>query len=109
MKFTYLALLALFCVGNAQASSPEEWMEHDKLVRQVCLAKSNLKYTKVLGNPMMFPEMGLSAVVMAGRYPQPHMKNQEGRELCLIDTMGSKVEVGTADDAVMPPQRKGGN
>ena len=56
MKFTHLTLLTVFFVGNVQASSPDDWLEHDKLVRQTCLAKSNLKNKKVLSSPILFSD-----------------------------------------------------
>ena len=101
MKFTHLTLLTVFFVGNVQASSPDDWLEHDKLVRQTCLAKSNLKNKKVLSSPILFSDdVGYTALVIGGRYPQKHMQGQESRELCLFERGTGKAEISVADSLI---------
>lgn len=102
MKFIHLTLSAVFFVGNVQASSPDAWLEHDKLVRRTCLAKSNLKNKKVLSSPILFSdEVGYTALVIGGRYPQAHMQGQQSRELCLFEIRTGKAEISVAD-SLMP-------
>ena len=41
--------------------------------------------------------VGYSAVVLEGRYPQAHMKNRLGRELCLWQRSKQKASIVEAD------------
>ena len=41
--------------------------------------------------------VGYSAVILEGHYPQAHMKNQRGRELCLWQRSTQKASVTEAD------------
>ena len=41
--------------------------------------------------------VGYSAIVLEGRYPQTHMKNQLGRELCLWQRAKQKAFIVEAD------------
>ena len=41
--------------------------------------------------------VGYSAIVLEGRYPQAHMKNQLGRELCLWQRAKQKAFIVDAD------------
>lgn len=103
VKLIHLTLLATLFASNVQASSPEEWLEHDKLVRKTCLAKSDLKNKKVLSSPILFSDDmgGYTALVIGGGYPQKHMQGQESRELCLFERGTGKAEISVAD-SLMP-------
>ena len=40
---------------------------------------------------------GLTALLVSGRYPQPHMKNRPGQVLCLFDRKNREAFVTDAD------------
>lgn len=85
LKFALLAALAALCM-EANAASPQAWSELDKAVTAACLKASQLKDTKVLGTAAQFDDrVGYNALALQGRYPQKHMKNQAGTELCLYN------------------------
>ena len=41
--------------------------------------------------------MGYTALLLQGRYPQKHMKNRLGRELCLFERKSGTAHVTEAD------------
>jgi hypothetical protein len=41
--------------------------------------------------------VGLTALLVSGRYPQPHLKNRAGRVLCLFDRKKREAFVTDAD------------
>ncbi len=93
-----LAGMLLVVSGTAQASSSAAWTAHDKQVTSACLKASQLKQAKALGGLIEYPDqLGVSALLIEGRYPQPHMKNQHGQELCLYDKKTAKAFVTEAD------------
>ena len=84
--------------GSALASSPAAWTAHDKEVAASCVKSSGLKNAKAMGRPMAYDDStGMTALVIAGRYPQPHMKNRSGRVLCLFDRKKRESVVTEAD------------
>ena len=95
------ALLVLSTGGGvrlAQASSPAAWSAHDREVASACTQASGLKQAAVTGQPMVFDDsLGMTALVVTGRYPQPHMKNQLGRVLCLFDRKTRQAHITSAD------------
>ena len=93
------AVLAMMAFsGLALASSPAAWTEHDKEVAATCVKASALKNAKPIGQPMAYEDrVGMTVLLLAGRYPQPHMKNQIGRELCLFDRETREAAVTEAD------------
>ncbi len=94
---TFLSALALLA-GTAQASSPEAWSAHDKEVAAACVKASGLKQAKPAGRPMAYDDsVGMIALLVAGRYPQAHMKNRQGRVLCLFDRKKREAVVTEAD------------
>ena len=77
---------AINCAGTAMASSPSSWSAHDKEVAESCSKASGLNNAVATGKPIVFDDrVGVTALLVTGRYPQPHMKNQPGRVLCLFD------------------------
>jgi hypothetical protein len=87
----FAAALAAF---NAVASSEQAWAEGDKAMRAACLKASGLKNARVEGGIIHYgDDVGYSALFIGGRYPQPFMKNQPGRELCLYQRSGKKAVV----------------
>ncbi|MGY4490436.1 hypothetical protein [Pseudomonas sp. TE3610] len=91
-----LALAAT--LGTAHASSEQAWAAHDDDVINTCLAASQLKTAQAVGRPAEFDDaVGYSAILIQGRYPQPHMKNALGRELCLFDKQRRTAHVSEWD------------
>ncbi|MEG2695500.1 MAG: hypothetical protein RR856_11960 [Acinetobacter sp.] len=99
MKTISFILLSLMCTSyTVQASSAEAWKKHDQNLKAACIKASQLKNTKVVSDIMSFDDrVGYSAVVLEGRYPQAHMKNQLGRELCLWQRSKQKASIVEAD------------
>ena len=84
--------------GAALASSPAAWAAHDKEVAASCAKSSGLKNARALGRPMAYDDsIGMTALVIAGKYPQPHMKKRSGRVLCLFDRKKREAVVTEAD------------
>lgn len=91
-------LLSLLLSPLAHASSEAAWQENDKNMQQNCLKASGLKAVKVVGKPIQYDDsVGFDALLMEGRYPQKHMKNKVGRELCLYQRQSGKAFVSEAD------------
>lgn len=83
---------------TAQASTPSAWRDHDRRLTQACIAASGLKDAKPVGAPIAYDDrVPVTALVLAGRYPQKHMNNRPGRELCVWDRKAGKAYVSEAD------------
>ena len=53
---------------------------------------------KTLGKPALFSDdAGYTALLLQGRYPQKHMTNRLGRELCLFERKSGTAHVTEAD------------
>ena len=95
------ALLVLPAGSGARlalASSPAAGSAHDRKVASACTQASGLKQAAVAGQPMVFDDsLGMTALVLTGRFPQPHMKNQLGRVLCLFDHKTRQAHTIPAD------------
>ena len=53
---------------------------------------------KTLGKPALFSDdVGYTALLLQGRYPQKHLKNLLGRELCLFERKSGTAHVKQAD------------
>jgi hypothetical protein len=99
-----LLLVTVFMAGAAQASSPAAWSAHDKEVAAACVKASGLKNAKPAGQPMAYDDsVGMTALLVAGRYPQAHMKNRTGRVLCLFDRKKHEAAVTEADQLNLAP------
>ena len=82
----------------AQASSPDAWAQYEQTVVKACVAASGLKDAKPVGRTIQYDDrVPVTALVLAGRYPQAHMKNAPGRELCVWDRAAKKAYVSEAD------------
>ncbi|MBD8730541.1 hypothetical protein [Pseudomonas sp. CFBP 13710] len=93
---TYLTLLLALggFTTHAMASTDQAWAEHDKRVASTCLEATTLKQARVASAPAEFEDrVGYTAVLIQGRYPQAHMKNQPGAELCLYQKQSRKAFV----------------
>jgi hypothetical protein len=78
----------------------------DKAMIDSCLKASQLKNTKPAGSPAMFDDsVGYSALLLKGRYPQPHMKNLAGTELCLYQRQSKKATVTEWDKVMTVPKK----
>lgn len=94
--FTFMSGLLL--VAAVQASTPSAWQDHDRQLTQACIAASGLKDAKPVGGPIAYDDrVPVTALVLAGRYPQKHMNNRPGRELCVWDRKAGKAYVSEAD------------
>ena len=82
----------------ATVSSPAAWSAHNREVAEACTKASGLKNAAVSGEPIVFDDsVGMTALLVSGRYPQPHMKNQAGRVLCLFDRKTREAKITPAD------------
>ena len=99
MRFLKSAVVAVAATGGfALASSPDAWSEHDKEVAATCAKTSGLADAQAIGKPMVYDDrVGITAILVQGRYPQPHMKNRIGQELCLFDRQTREAVVTEAD------------
>ena len=96
-----LGLTLIATLGSAQASSEDAWAEHDQRVLQACVAASQLSDTQAVGRPAEFDDsVGYSALLLQGRYPQAHMKNRTGRELCLYNKRSRSAHVSEWDSII---------
>ena len=90
--------VALYGAPVAPASTPEAWSAYQQEVAKACVAASVLRHARVAGERVDFDDdAGLSVLLIAGEYPQPHMKNQRGRELCLFDKHTRTARMANAD------------
>ena len=99
MKKIGFIVLSLICLSSSTfASSASSWKKHNQSLKSACLKASQLKNTKVVSDIMTFDDrVGYSAVILEGHYPQVHMTNQRGRELCLWQRSTQKASVTEAD------------
>ncbi|SEM26463.1 hypothetical protein SAMN02800694_0427 [Luteibacter sp. UNCMF331Sha3.1] len=96
VKGFVVATLAI--AGAASASSPSAWKDYNQRLTQACVAASGLKDAKPVGGPIQYDDrVPVTALVLAGRYPQKHMNNRPGRELCVWDRKANKAYVSEAD------------
>lgn len=95
MKMHLFSLLGgLLLAGAANASSDQAWAEHDKQMLRSCTAASQLKDVRALGKSAEFDDrVAYSALLLEGRYPQKHMNNRKGTELCLYDRRQKRAVV----------------
>jgi hypothetical protein len=84
-------LAVLLAAPSAQASSPQAWAALGREVTNTCLARSGLRQPRPLGELVDFEEMSLLAI--GGTYPQPHMRNRPGIELCLFDRRSRRASL----------------
>lgn len=99
------AIFTFSCLLSTQtfASSPDSWDSYYKTITAKCLQASNLKNSKPAGKIVSYGDLvGFDALLIRGTYPQKHMKNQTGVELCLYDRKNSKAYVTDADNINKP-------
>lgn len=89
---------------NAAASSEAAWSSGDKALQAACLKASALKGAKAAGNIIHYgDDVGYSALLISGHYPQAFMHNQPGKELCLYQRATKKAVIQDADGLVGKP------
>lgn len=94
MKSTLIVLVASAVLASqAQASSPDAWKALEKTVIDSCFKASQLKEVRAVGKAGFDDRIGYETLMLRGRYPQPHMKNQPGAELCLFNRQTKKATV----------------
>jgi hypothetical protein len=102
--FKMLIILASLVAFNAAASSEAAWAKGDKAMQAACLKASGLKAAKAAGAIIHYDDdVGYSALLISGRYPQPFMKNKPGKELCLYQRATQKAVVQEADGVLGKP------
>jgi hypothetical protein len=95
-------ILALGAYPSA-ASTPEAWSAHAQEVVSACAAASGLNKPHAAGDLIEFQDsVGYTAVLIAGRYPQPHMHGTRGRVLCLFDKRTRQANISVADGILHP-------
>ncbi|RCL29471.1 hypothetical protein C6A77_01940 [Pseudomonas sp. AFG_SD02_1510_Pfu_092] len=87
MKFLSSLLISCALVsGVAQASSSQAWNEQRQQMLKACLAASQFKDPHARSKPAEFDDqVGMSALLIEGVYPQKHMQQRSGTKLCLYD------------------------
>lgn len=79
------------------ASSEQAWSKHDQNAKMACVKASQFKNAKPVSNMMLFDDrVGYSALLIQGQYPQAHMKNKTGQELCLWNKTTKKAYLSEA-------------
>ncbi|MEB0044899.1 MULTISPECIES: hypothetical protein [unclassified Pseudomonas] len=103
MKAITLTVLCLSALApQAQASSPEAWAAYDSTVLASCTQASALKNAQPVGSAAQFDDqIGYTALLLQGQYPQKHLKGQQGTELCLYNKK-TKTAYVTEWDSVRP-------
>ena len=100
---TSVTLTALMAVMPAHASSPEAWAAHKAEVVAKCKQASGLKNPRLVGQLVEYDDsVGFTAALIAGVYPQPHMRQQPGRSLCLFDRRSRTAQAAPADSLKQP-------
>ncbi|GGF66648.1 hypothetical protein GCM10007301_27930 [Azorhizobium oxalatiphilum] len=99
-RSTALLRAAGLCLAAfpASASSPDAWAELFGKAKAACLKASGLKEARALGAPTDFSDRVL--VLVSGRWPQPHMKNQKATFACLYGKASGQAE---AQELTTPP------
>ena len=96
---TLLSLATLLVLGlssPATASSEESWQTMFAAAQKACIEASGLAKAKA-SEPVVFSDdIGYVALLVAGTYPQKHMKGQKGQMLCLFERSTGKASAEEA-------------
>jgi hypothetical protein len=85
----------------AGASSPQAWQDYGQQVLKACSAASTLRSPRPAGNRVDLNGRSgalVSALLLEGSYPQPHMAGRHGLELCLYDAHSRQASVADANN-----------
>lgn len=103
LLLTLGALASLGASPSVLASSPEAWAAHRAEVVAKCKQASGLKNPSLVGQLIEYDDsVGFTAALIAGVYPQPHMRQQPGRSLCLFDRHSRTAQAAPADSLKQP-------
>ena len=99
-KMPLLAIAAMLLGGLlasqiVRAASEEAW---DALVREAsaaCQMASELEQPRVVWTNPAYEHQ--AALLITGKWPQTHMKGEQGYMLCLFDKQTAKVEIQEVD------------
>lgn len=105
LKLSSLFVLALAAASQANASTTDAWQALDKAVVDSCMKASQLKEVRAVGKAGFDDSVGYEALMLRGRYPQPHMKNQPGAELCLFNRHSKKATVTEWNEQMGTPKK----
>jgi len=95
-----LVILGAWCEA-ALATAPDASAAYDKEVIASCIQASGLRDARPAGEAANFDDrVGYTALIIKGRYPQPHMKNRSGRVLCLFERRSKISHVAPADTMI---------
>ena len=88
-----VALLAgdLLATQLVRASSEEAWDALVKEASTACKMASELENPRIVWSNPAYERQ--AALLVAGKWPQTHMKGDQGYMLCLFDKQTSKVEI----------------
>jgi hypothetical protein len=101
--FCLMLAALLITAATGEASSPDEWEKHQKEAAAKCAKASELKKAQVVGEIVSFgDDIGFDAVMIRGRYLEPHMKNAEGYALCLFNRTTRKAQCTEANQWFNP-------
>lgn len=98
--FAVSAVLAggILAAHLVRASSTETW---DALVKEAgaaCQIASELGNPRVLWSNPAYERQ--AALLITGKWPQTHMKGEQGYMLCLFDKQSAKLEIQEVDPAL---------
>jgi heat shock protein HslJ len=101
-KLYLLTAAAAFALAApAMAATPESYAKLDKASEAACIKAANLTGATA-GPPIRFSDRtGVDARVVAGTWPQPHMKGAKAKMLCLYNRKNKRVEVQELAEPVM--------
>ncbi|MFZ5776172.1 MAG: hypothetical protein ACOY3Z_11875 [Thermodesulfobacteriota bacterium] len=103
MRICAVLAAILLSPGLVAASSPDEWVRHEKEMAAKCIKASGLKEARIVGENVLFgDEVGYHAAMVRGRYPQPHMENAVGHVLCLFNIKTREAQCGEANQWFTP-------
>ncbi|MGO3567621.1 MAG: hypothetical protein ACTIOQ_07290 [Serratia grimesii] len=78
----FILISAAVMAFSAGASSEAAWASGDKALQMARLETSELKGAKAAGDIIHYgDDVGYSALLITGRYPQPFMHNKAGKGL----------------------------
>ena len=101
MRPPHILLLALAFTTTsppALASSANAWAAHKLEVVSQCSQASGLKEPRLIGDLIEYDDrVGYIVALIAGLYPQPHLRQQPGRSLCIFDKRRRTAHAAPAD------------
>lgn len=92
-----IALAAAACAPSA-ASTASAWSDLERKMSFACTKASGLLDARPSGKPVHFDDRnGMSALLVRGRFPQPHMQQRPTVVLCLFDRRSQRVSIADAE------------